>query len=87
MKIEKESKGRPYRITSTIITDERTGKKKLITFYRNKKNPKEYGNEIYSGSNYIVGEEGVTSHSRVYPHGKGLPKKYKVITKKLKELS
>jgi hypothetical protein len=87
MKIKKESRGRPCRIISTEITEK--GKRKQITFYRNKKNPKEYGNEIYSGRNYLVGlgADEFSSYSRNYPHGKGLPKKYKQIASKLKKVS
>lgn len=87
MKITKESRGRPCKIVSTILTE--NGKKKQITFYRNKKNPKEYGNEIYAGRNYIVGSGGdeFRSYSRNYPHGKGLPKKYRAVAKKLKSMS
>lgn len=84
MKIKKESRGRPYKITSTEATVD--GKRTLITFYRNKKNPKDFGNEIYRGKNYLVNDN-TASYSRSFPKGKGLPKKYKVFANKLKKVS
>jgi len=61
------------------------GEKVMITFYRNPKDPLEYGYEIYMGSNYIIGSN-KRSYSKQYKKGMGLPKQYKKIAIDLEKI-
>ena len=61
------------------------GIKKLITFYQHPTKKSEWGTEVYSGKNYIVGSH-ARSYSRNYYKWKDLPKKYLDIAKKLRKI-
>lgn len=57
----------------------------MVTFYRHPNNYDDWGSEIYSGKNYIVGSTD-NSYSRIYQQWKGLPEKWRWITSQLNKI-
>jgi len=58
------------------------GEEAQLTHYAKIGAPEMWGNEYYSGENYIVGSK-EKSYSRNYVRGNGLPKKYREMAKEL----
>ena len=61
------------------------GENAQLTYYEKVGAPELWGNEYYSGENYIT-HSTEKSYSRNYVRGNGLPKKYKELAEKLKNL-
>lgn len=72
-----------YNIIEADVID--NGVKKHITFYRHPKNKLDWGTELYSGKNYIVGSKR-TSHSRNYRRWIKLPKRYLPVAETLEKI-
>ena len=70
---DKKHGGYHYNILVAECMDD--GIRKDITFYVNPKKKTEWGTEVYSGSNYIVGSNS-PSYSRNYKHWNDIPDKY-----------
>jgi hypothetical protein len=54
----------------------------LVTYYVHPLKSDDWGTEIYSGENYVVGSK-QRSHSRNYKHWNGLPRKWLQIAMQL----
>jgi len=57
----------------------------VATYYELRGEPSGWGTEIYTGSNYIVGST-KKSYSRNYKSWRGLPDKWKLVAKRLKDI-
>ena len=70
-------------IEGTFVKE--NGENAQLTYYEKIGAPELWGNEYYSGENYIVGSK-ENSYSRNYVRGNGLPKKFKEMAEELKTI-